>query len=301
MRTSADAKHRGTEKHANGFAKDFIQAYKLMAAKIAIILPTFKEIKDSKNKIIGQRVSYFTEVTSTNDVAKELATRGAEEGTIVIAEAQTCGRGRLGRSWLSPKGGLWFSVILRPQVEATDVFKITFLTAVAVAKTIRRMFKLNAEIEWPNDILVHGKKVCGILTETSVRGETLDSVIVGVGINANIDLDFFPKYLKKTVTTLAVEVKKEINREKFLHKLLEELEAYYKMFKDNKFDSILEEWKRLNRLFGANVEVVSFDERIVGQAVNVDKNGALIVRLADGTTRKVFSGDVTLLREKEKA
>jgi BirA family biotin operon repressor/biotin-[acetyl-CoA-carboxylase] ligase len=258
------------------------------------------EIKHSKTKVIGQKIHYFTEVTSTNDVAKELAALRAKEGTIVIAEVQTCGRGRLGRDWLSPKGGVWFSIILRPEVKAKDVFKITFLTAVAVAKTIREMFKLNAEIEWPNDILINGKKVCGILTETSIRGETVDSVIVGVGINANVDLNLFPKHLKKTVTTLAAEVKREVDREKFLRVLLKELEAYYKMFKENNFDSILEEWKQLNRLFGANVEVVSFNEKIEGQAVNVDQNGALIIRLADGTTRKVFSGDVTYLPEKEK-
>jgi BirA family biotin operon repressor/biotin-[acetyl-CoA-carboxylase] ligase len=259
------------------------------------------KVKYDKTKVIGQKIHYFKEVTSTNDVAKELAALRAKEGTIVIAEIQTSGRGRLGRSWLSPKGGVWLSVILRPEVKAKDVFKITFLTAVAVAKTIRKMFKLNAEIEWPNDVLINGKKVCGILTETSIRGETVDSVIVGVGINANVDLNLFPNNLKKTVTTLASEVKMEVDREKFLHALLKELEAYYKMFKENNFDSILEEWKQLNRLFGANVEVVTFNEKIEGQAVNVDQNGALIIRLADGTTRKVFSGDVTCLPKKDKA
>lgn len=254
--------------------------------------------KKLKTDFIGQKIHYFAEVTSTNDVAKELATLEAAEGTVVVAEVQTCGRGRLGRGWLSPKGGIWFSLILRPQVKAKDVFKITFLTAVAVAKTIRKLLKLNVEIEWPNDVLVNGKKVCGILTETNVRGESVDSVIVGVGINANIGINFFPEYLKKNVTTLAAEVSGEVDQEKFLHALLEELEDYYKMFKENKFDPILEEWKRLNRLFGANVEVVSFKEKIMGQAVNVDQNGALIIRLSDGTTRKVFSGDVTLLKEK---
>jgi len=257
-------------------------------------------MKHGKSKIVGQKIHYFSEVTSTNDVAKKLATLGAEEGTMVIAEAQTCGRGRLGKGWLSPKGGLWFSVILYPKVKAKDAFKITFLTAVAIAKTIKKMLKLNAEIEWPNDVLVNGKKVCGILTETSIRGDTLDSVIVGVGINANIDSNFFPEDLKKIATTLSAEVKKEVDREKLLRKLLEELEVYYRMLKENNFDSILEEWKQLNHLFGANVEVISFNEKIEGQAVNVDQNGALIIKLADGTTRKVFSGDVTYLPEKDK-
>jgi len=258
------------------------------------------ETKYGKTDFIRQKTHYFTEVTSTNDVAKELVASGAEEGIVVIAEVQTCGRGRLGRGWLSPKGGIWFSVVLRPKVKAKDVFKITFLTAVAVAKTIRKTFKLNAEIEWPNDVLINGKKVCGILTETSIRGEAIDSVIVGVGINANVDINFFPKHLRKTVTTLAAEVKREVDREKFMHVLLEELEAYYKMFKENNFDSILGEWKQLNRLFGSNVEVVNLNEKIRGEAVNVDQNGALVIRLADGTTKKIFSGNVTLLQEKGK-
>jgi len=253
------------------------------------------KIKCSETKVIGQKIHHFTEVSSTNDVAKELATLGAKEGTIVVAEVQTRGRGRLGRSWLSPKGGVWLSVILRPKLRAKEVFKITFLTTIAVAKTIRKMFKLDTEIEWPNDVLINGKKVCGILTETSIRGETVDFVIVGVGINANIDMNFFPKRLRKSVTTLAAEVNREVDREKFLHKFLEEFGVYYKMFKQNRFDSILEEWKHLNRLFGASVEVVSFNEKIIGQVVNVDQNGALIVKLADGSMRKVFSGDVTLL------
>ena len=254
-----------------------------------------------QSRVIGQKIHYFAEIASTSDVAKDLATLGAKEGTIVIAEVQTCGRGRLGRDWLSPKGGIWLSIVLRPEIKAKDTFKITFLTAVAVAKTIRKMFKLNAEIEWPNDVLVNGKKVCGILTETSIRGETADFVIVGVGVNTNFDVALFPEHLKNTVTTLAAEIKKEVDREKILHNLLEELDVYYRMFKENKFDSILEEWKQLNRLFGANVEVVSFNEKIMGQAVNVDQNGALVVKLADGTTRKVYSGDITLLQEKDKA
>jgi BirA family biotin operon repressor/biotin-[acetyl-CoA-carboxylase] ligase len=258
------------------------------------------KIRHSKTKVIGRETHHFTEVTSTNDIAKKFVTMKAREGTVVIADTQTSGKGRLGRGWLSPKGGIWFSIILRPEVKAKDTFKMTFLTAVAIAKTIKKMFKLNAEIEWPNDVLINGKKVCGILTETSIRGDAVDSVIVGVGINVNVDINFFPKDLKKTVTTLAAEVNSEVDREKFLSKLLTELEVYYKMFKENRFDSILEEWKQLNRFFGANAEVVSFDEKITGQAVNVDQNGALVIRLADGTTRKVFSGDVTLLQEKVK-
>lgn len=256
--------------------------------------------RQDKMKTIGHKIHSFTEVTSTNDVAKNLALSGASEGTVIVAEIQTCGRGRLGKEWLSPKGGMWFSVILRPQVKAKEIFKITFLTAVAVAKAIRKMFNLEAEIEWPNDVFVNGKKVCGILTETNIKHEIVDFVIVGIGINANTDLKSFPRHLRETVTTLATEVNRETDREKLLQVLLEELEAYYNVFKENKFDLILEEWKQLNRLFGASVEVVSFNEKIFGEAINVDQNGSLIIKLANGTTKKIVSGDVTLLQEKAK-
>jgi len=261
-----------------------------------IMSENFKKAKKRpKTHIFGIEVRSFSEITSTNDVAKELARSGAEEGAVVVAEVQTHGKGRLGRSWLSPKGGVWFSVILRPKVKAKEVFKITFLTAVAVARVVKELFKLDAEIEWPNDVLIDGKKVCGILTETNVHGEIADSVVIGVGINANVDVNTFPKDLSKMATSIVAEAKIEIDQERLLQALLEEMETYYVFFKEGKFDLILDEWKRLNRFFGASVEVLNFSEKFVGQALNVDKDGALIIRLADGSMRKVVSGDISLL------
>lgn len=250
------------------------------------------EIKYKKNKVIGQKIHYFAEVTSTNDVAKKLATKGAEEGTVILAETQTQGKGRLGRRWLSPKGGIWLSVILRPKIPAKDSYQLTFMVAVAVAKTIRKMFKVNAEIKWPNDILVNERKVCGILTETSTKGDAVDFAVIGVGVNVNVDLTSFPRDLRGSVTSLEAEVKGEVDREGFLCVLLEELENYYGMLQQKKFGLVLDEWKSMSTLFGAYVEVTSFEEKIMGIAVGVDWNGALEVRLEDGTVRKILSGDV---------
>jgi BirA family biotin operon repressor/biotin-[acetyl-CoA-carboxylase] ligase len=252
-----------------------------------------EKIKEQlKTDFIGQKIRYFTEVTSTNDVAKELATKGAKEGTMILAETQTQGKGRLGRRWLSPRGGIWFSVILRPTIPAKNSYQLTFMAAVAVAKTIRKMFKVDAEVKWPNDILVNERKVCGILTETCTIGDAVDFAVIGVGVNANVDLTSFPKDLRGSVTSLEAEVGGEVERERFLRALLRELENYYRMLSKKKFGLVLEEWKSLTTLFGAYVEVTSFEEKIRGLAVGVDRNGALEVLLKNGTVRKILSGDV---------
>ncbi|KPV62829.1 MAG: putative biotin ligase [Candidatus Bathyarchaeota archaeon BA1] len=252
-----------------------------------------------KTNFIGQILFHFTETTSTNDVAKELAAKGAREGTVIISESQSLGRGRLGREWVSPRGGIWFSVILRPKITPKDAPKLTFTAAVVVAKTIRKMLKLNAEIKWPNDVLINGRKVCGILTETSIKGGTMDFAIVGVGINANVDVGSFPSYLRNSVTSLKEELEGEVDREKFLRSLLGELESYYNTFRRGDFDMILREWRGLSSFLGTHVEIVSFDEKFGGWAMDVDSEGALIIKLNDGTTRRVVSGDVTLRRHKK--
>ena len=250
------------------------------------------ETRRNKTRVLGRKVHYFSEVTSTNDVAKELAAKGVEEGTIVLAETQTRGKGRLGRKWLSPRGGIWFSVILRPKIPARDSYQLTFMAAVAVAKAIRKMFEVNAGIKWPNDVLVNERKVCGILTETTIRGNAVDFAVIGIGVNANVDLTSFPEDLRTSVTSLGAEVKREVDREEFFSALLEELENYYEVLQQKKFELVLEEWKALTTLFGAHVKVTSFEEKLKGVAVNVNRNGALEVLLKNGTVRKIVSGDV---------
>lgn len=249
-----------------------------------------------KTDFIGREIYYFKEVTSTNDQARRLALKGISEGTIVIAEKQRRGRGRRGKRWLSPKGGIWLSVILKPQIRPFNAFKLTFVTAVAVAKAIKKMFKLDAQIKWPNDILVQGKKICGILTEVDTTGNCIHFIIIGIGINANVGMHLFPKHLQYNVTSLKRELKEDIDRAAFVKVLLTTFERYYKLFLRSGFETILNEWLALNCVLGKYIEVLSSEGTYQGKAVNIDKNGALMVKLDDGTIKKVVSESIILKR-----
>jgi BirA family biotin operon repressor/biotin-[acetyl-CoA-carboxylase] ligase len=247
-----------------------------------------------QTSFIGREIHYFEKLSSTNTSAKQQARKGAKEGTTIIAETQTQGRGRLKRPWISPRGGIWLSVILRPATPVADVPKITLTAAVAVARTLRKMFGLKAEIKWPNDVLIDSKKVCGILTEATLKEKTVDFAIVGIGINANFPRDVLPKELQTAATTLKEALKRDIDQEKLVCILLKELEDRYKMFKEGRFEELLNEWRGMANFLGKEVEIASFGEKFRGVAVDIDEYGALIVKLANGTTRKILSGDVSL-------
>lgn len=248
-------------------------------------------------EILGHPILYFRELTSTNDVAKELALRGVKEGTVILAETQIGGRGRLERKWISPEGGLWFSIVLRPTIPSKHAPKLTLMASVAVARTINKLSPVGAGIKWPNDVLINQKKVCGILTEAEFKGETLDFVVVGIGINANFDLNALPRYIRDYSTTLRKESGEEIDRETLLCRLLEKTESYYALFKERKFGAILKEWRSLTNFLGSYVKIVSGEEKIEGMALNIDEDGALMLRLNDKTLRKVTAGDMTVVGE----
>jgi BirA family biotin operon repressor/biotin-[acetyl-CoA-carboxylase] ligase len=247
-----------------------------------------------KTEYVGREIHYFQKLSSTNTVAKEQAKKGAKEGTVIIAETQTQGHGRLNRLWISPKGGAWLSIILRPQIAAEEVPKITLITSVAVAKTLHRMYGLKTEIKWPNDVLIDGKKVCGILTEASTNGKNEKIIVVGIGINANFTLEGLPSNLWMTATTLKEGLRKNVDIEKLICALLKGFEEYYKLFKRKKFKKLLEEWREMAGFLGKKIEVTSFGEDWVGRAIDIDESGALIVELEDGERKRVFSGDVTV-------
>ena len=246
-----------------------------------------------RTRILGQASLYFRSLSSTNDVAKHLATRGIKEGTIVLAENQSKGKGRLGRKWFSPKGGLWFSVILRPEIEPKHAPKLTLLGSVAVVKTMNKLYGIGAEIKWPNDILINQKKVCGILTETSIGGENLNFAVLGFGVNANLDLEAFPQHLRDCATTLKAQLGKEISREILLCNLMENVENSYVSFGNRKFEAILDEWRKLSGFLGSHVRILDGKRAIEGTALDLDAEGALIVRLKDQNIHQVISGDVT--------
>ncbi len=248
--------------------------------------------KDLDTKWAGQNLYVYKEVSSTNTVAKFLAMNGAENGTVVLSEKQTDARGRSGKSWESPIGGIWLSIIVKPKVDYSKLPLITIATGVAVAKAIERTGINTAEIKWPNDIMIHDKKVCGILTEAVTQFNTIDSVIIGVGIDANIDISDFPEDLQTGTTTLADELGRKEDENVLIRLFLEEFEKIGEQFNNNEYESILKDWRKRSYSIGKIVEVREpFSKYYDGYVVGIGKEGALIVEKIDGTLEKVISGE----------
>jgi BirA family biotin operon repressor/biotin-[acetyl-CoA-carboxylase] ligase len=233
---------------------------------------------------LERRIHYFPEIGSTMDVARELAKKGAAQGTIVIAEAQTHGRGRLSRDWLSPKGGIYLTIILRPGICPAYAPRMNLMAAVAVAATIRKLFGLMTELKWPNDVLIAGKKVCGILAEMDAEMDIVNFVNVGIGINANSSVTSF----ENRATSLKEALGREISRKELLTALITEIERRQPLLM--KAD-LLEEWKRLSATLDQDVRVMSLDEEVMGRAIDIDATGALILKGRDGSLRTVLVGD----------
>jgi BirA family biotin operon repressor/biotin-[acetyl-CoA-carboxylase] ligase len=248
-----------------------------------------------RTKRFGKNIIFLREVDSTNDLAKELAGYGAVEGTVVVAETQTTGRGRLGREWFSPVGGLWFSVVLRPALKPEGAVRLVFVACLAVAEVLRELYGLKSETKWPNDVLVKGRKVCGMLTEMNTTGEKVNYVIVGVGVNANFDVKkTLPEGLWDSATALEAELGRKVRLEELFRALLEKLEDVYDQFLKEGFNPILDKWKTYAGFLGYRVDVTNETEKFSGLALDVDNEGALVLRLENGTIKRVFVGDVTL-------
>ncbi|MFQ6071492.1 MAG: biotin--[acetyl-CoA-carboxylase] ligase [Methanosarcinales archaeon] len=246
------------------------------------------EIKNGLNtKYIGKKIYHFAEVDSTNDMAKKLADK-CEDGTVVIADVQKRGKGRFGREWISPSGGIYLSIFLKPRMDPSNAPRLTLTFGLAVAKTIRKL-GLDAKIKWPNDILINGKKVSGILTEADVNNN-INYIIAGIGIDANVDIDTFPIELQDSATSLNRELKKPVNRVELIRELLEEIEKYYDIYFQD-YHKILDEWRSLSDTIGRVVEIKTQKELIIGEAVGVDLEGELLVELSDGTLKKIIAGE----------
>ncbi|MGL6297641.1 MAG: biotin--[acetyl-CoA-carboxylase] ligase [Methanobacteriaceae archaeon] len=250
------------------------------------------EIKKSlKSKYIGSEIYYYSEVDSTNNLAKRLAENDAVEGTIVISDTQNRGKGRRGKKWESPTGGIWLSVILRPKISPTKAPLITLATGVAVAKTLGNI-GVDAKIKWPNDVLVDNKKISGILTEANAKFNTLDYVVVGIGIDTNLNPETFPEELRANTTTLKRELDKEIDDLEIIPKLLKEIEDVYDLFKGEEYEEILGQWRKLTQTIGKNVQIRQpLGKVLEGYAIGIDKEGVLIIELEDGSFKKIVSGE----------
>jgi biotin-[acetyl-CoA-carboxylase] ligase BirA-like protein len=257
-----------------------------------------KLLEGLDTKRVGRSIFFKRSVASTNSWARRFARLGACDGTVFLAESQTAGRGRVKRKWVSPAGGLWFSVVLRSKLKLAEAFGLVFVASLAVAEVLEELYGLKTQVKWPNDVLVDSKKICGILAESKLESKNVEYVVVGVGINANFGVKkFLPEDLWKTATSLEDELGRKIELEMLLKALLEKLERLCDVFLEKGFCVVLDEWKKYAGFLGCQVEVLSMDERLAGLALDVDSSGSLVLKLGDGTVKHVFAGDVVLQSE----
>jgi len=247
-------------------------------------------------KRLGSKFHYFEKIDSTNSYARRLADAGAPEGEVVIAERQFEGRGRLGRSWESPPYcNLYFSLLLRPALAPVHAPQITLMAAVALADTVAAFVVEPPVIKWPNDILLQGKKVAGILTESSCDAKHIEFVILGIGVNLNFPRERMPETIRDRATSLMEVGGKSFSRENFLRRLIQDLDRCYGILEDFGFDAIAPRWEAYFALRGRRVRVEMIDEVISGTATGIDGDGALLLEAEDGVLRRVLAGDVVPL------
>jgi BirA family transcriptional regulator, biotin operon repressor / biotin---[acetyl-CoA-carboxylase] ligase len=241
-------------------------------------------------EFMGQKVIYYPSLESTMDAARREAQWGAVAGTIIVAGEQTAARGRLQRTWISPRGQLAFSIILRPNIDHLPV--LIMISSVAVVYAIQKATRLRAQIKWPNDILLREKKVCGILIENDIRKNSLKHSIIGIGLNINLNYRDYPE-IKSTATSLDYEFGLEISRVHLLCQILSEFEKLYYLLPQH--DSIFEQWEDLLSTLGLRVSVNMGEKSYDGIAESVNRDGSLMLRQKDGALIKVVSGDVNHL------
>lgn len=243
-------------------------------------------------------VYYYASVTSTNDIARELAESGAGEGTVVVAEEQTSGRGRLGRSWASPKGeGLYHSIILRPNIPPSDAPVLNLVIAVTLAELVSEQFQLTVDIKWPNDVLIGERKFAGIMAEGEFKKESIDYVITGIGVNLNHTS--FPSDITEKATSIKLETGQTSDLDAFRQGLYRKLDARYDTFLDQGSSQIVRRWCELSSYAeGKSVKVITSDRTITGLTRGLTPNGALLVETSTGDLEIILTGDVRSLRKK---
>lgn len=251
-----------------------------------------------QTKVLGQHIHYEETVDSTQTVAKKLANDFAEEGTIVVAESQSTGKGRLGRKWESPKNtGVWMSVILRPKIPITKAPQLTLITAVAVVQAIKEATGITANIKWPNDVLVKGKKIAGILTELQAEADQISSIIIGVGINVNQENKDFPEELHPIATSIALESNQQLKRVELIRIFLAQLEKLYFLYLDEGFQPIKRMWESYANSIGKRITARTLTGEITGKALGITDDGVL--QLLDDTDEihHIYSADIHILED----
>jgi BirA family biotin operon repressor/biotin-[acetyl-CoA-carboxylase] ligase len=255
-------------------------------------------VASRQGKVIGHTLIYEREVSSTNEVVHSLARLGNPEGIVVLAERQTHGRGRLGRTWISTPGkSLTLSVLLRPPIPPARAPQLTLVTAVALAAGLRSETGLPVQVKWPNDLRIGGRKTGGILTEMAGTGRTIGHVVIGIGLNVNPDPGGFPEEIRHTATSLAEAAGAPLPRQRILEVVMDSLDHAYVRYLDEGFEPIRESWEVLSDTIGREVTVREHGRVVRGAARGIDDEGFLLVEAFDGTISRVVSGDVSLAGE----
>ncbi len=269
-------KHIGNLRQDGYVVEASPRGYRLVSSPDLLLPCEFPEVE--------HKIHHFGKIGSTMIVARELAKRGVEEGTMVLAESQFHGRGRLTREWLSPEGGIYFTIILKPKISPAYAPRINLMASVAVARAIREVCGLKAELKWPNDVLIKGKKVCGILAEMEAEVDVINFINLGIGINVNASI---PQY-EKEATSLKDELGEEVPRKELLKAVLKEINEQQALLTE---DKLLREWKNLSVTLNKQVRIMTLCGEVMGRAIDIDSNGALVLRSEDGSLRSIIAGD----------
>jgi BirA family biotin operon repressor/biotin-[acetyl-CoA-carboxylase] ligase len=244
---------------------------------------------------LGRHIHLYDKLESTQTEAHRLVANGSGHGTLIIAERQTSGRGRMGRPWHSPAGlGIWMSLVITPQLTLPFAPQITLLTAVALCRTIRKNYQVDIGIKWPNDLLIKGRKVSGILVESSGEDERIRYMVVGVGIGCNLESEDYPEELREIATSLTMETGVRIDRTQLIAGFLQQFEELYGLYLEKGFAPIRTLWESLSVSLHKPIHILSGGEWIEGIALGIDEMGALIIRQSNGEALHVYSGETNI-------
>jgi BirA family biotin operon repressor/biotin-[acetyl-CoA-carboxylase] ligase len=247
-----------------------------------------------RTTFLGHEIRYYDKISSTSAVAKDLTAQqdpATLHGTVIIAEEQTGGMGRMGRAWVSPGGGIWTTIILKPRIPIDRLFMLTMVGSIAVVRAIKKVAGIGALIKWPNDVYVGSKKVGGVITELSAEGPIVHYVLVGIGIDVNVSLRNLPPELRDSATSLASELGHDVDRISLLATLLREFELRYNQVESGEYETVVREWKSLSWTLEHRVRIHLGTRTFDGEAIDIDDYGALIVRKDSGTVERVIAGD----------
>jgi len=272
------------------------EGYKL-TKKSDLLLP-WEVISDLETKTLGQQAYYYDSIDSTQNEALKIANELDDEGIIIIAEKQTGGKGRSGRKWISPKGGIWFSIILHPKFDISNITLFPIASSLALSNAIEKICKISTELKWPNDLTIKGKKLAGMLVDASFESNKIENLVLGVGINFEVNSKEIEKILKNTPNFYGVaslsEQKNEIKPIKLIQAFLVELENIYEELNNNQIKKIISQWTEKSSTIGKKIEINTHQGKVKGEAIKIDNDGGLIIKNKE-KNRKIFAGDITHL------